>query len=433
MNMFDKIKKVAAENKDLAAWIVTGYRTEATELFYVLDKLETTRAKDVIEYQLTVYVDKDGKRGNATVSVYEYMDEEELKGVIKDALYNAEFALMPMFELTKPSDKPLMESESNLKGADFKKVAEDVAGAVFAANTFEDGYLAATEIFINKKTTTVVNSEGVNLSGVSYDGYIELIPSWNKEDKEFETYHAIKFESLDLAAITEETRKELEYSRDRANAVALDKAGLPEGLNVIIAEEEVAQLFNYMTMDLEYSMEYQKSNMFKIGDCVNGPDPKGTLLNLTKCGYYKGCTNSRAFDVSGNVLTSKELVRDGKVVSKWGSNRFGQYLGIKEPTGGLPVTLVKEGDTSIEEMEKKPYLLCVKFSDMQVNAFTRYIGGEVRLAYYFDGKKVTPVTGFAVSGNLFEACGTMVYSKETTTKPNYHGPKYVLIPGMGIA
>jgi len=54
---------------------------------------------------------------------------------------------------------------------------------------------------------------------------------------------------------------------------------------------------------------------------------------------------------------------------------------------------------SLEEMHAVPYIEPVMFSDFRLDSMTGDFGAEVRLAYYFDGKNVTPVTGGSISGS----------------------------------
>ena len=83
-------------------------------------------------------------------------------------------------------------------------------------------------------------------------------------------------------------------------------------------------------------------------------------------------------------------------------------------------------------MKDEPYIRCVRFSGMQLDPHSGYIGGEVRLAFYYDGEKEIPVTGFSIAGNMHELKGDFVYSKETQTISKFHGPKYLEIKGMNI-
>ena len=51
---------------------------------------------------------------------------------------------------------------------------------------------------------------------------------------------------------------------------------------------------------------------------------------------------------------------------------------------------------------------------------------------YFDGKNITPVTGFSISGNLNEDRSKFKLSDEVETRNTYRGPKYILIENMTI-
>ena len=76
-------------------------------------------------------------------------------------------------------------------------------------------------------------------------------------------------------------------------------------------------------------------------------------------------------------------------------------------------------------MTSEPYLECLYFSSFQMDSFTGYYGGEVRLGIYFDGNKKIPVSGFSISGNIYEDINKMKFSKEKTSIDGYEGPKYL--------
>ena len=125
------------------------------------------------------------------------------------------------------------------------------------------------------------------------------------------------------------------------------------------------------------------------------------------------------------------MIENGVVKSRFGSYQFGYYLNVK-PVGSLPVILANPGNTSFNDMKKKPYLRCVRFSAIQIDRLNGLVGGEVRLGFYFDGEKEIPVTGFTISGNMHEAKNNIILSKEEITYPSYHGPKYIYFPEMKI-
>ena len=110
------------------------------------------------------------------------------------------------------------------------------------------------------------------------------------------------------------------------------------------------------------------------------------------------------------------------------------YLGEENPTGNFTNMKVNCGNTTEEELKKEPYIECLKFSGMQMDSFSGFFGGEVRLGIYFDGQNAYPVTGFSISGNIFEKRGVLTLSKEQISSSiGYEGPKYIFVPQMDIA
>ncbi|MBQ1976586.1 MAG: hypothetical protein II227_04025, partial [Clostridia bacterium] len=60
----------------------------------------------------------------------------------------------------------------------------------------------------------------------------------------------------------------------------------------------------------------------------------------------------------------------------------------------------------------------------QLDIYNDYIGGEVRLAYYFDGEREIPMTGISISGKLSEALANMHLSDTAAVHEGYHGPRW---------
>ena len=114
-----------------------------------------------------------------------------------------------------------------------------------------------------------------------------------------------------------------------------------------------------------------------------------------------------------------------------GSNRFGQYLGEKI-TGVLPCMEVCAGTVSESDIQREPYFECVSMSGLQVDIYNDYIGGEVRLAYYFDGNKKVALTGISISGKLSDALATLKLSNKIVTHNDYRGPHKALLKNIAV-
>ncbi len=87
---------------------------------------------------------------------------------------------------------------------------------------------------------------------------------------------------------------------------------------------------------------------------------------------------------------------------------------------------------SLEAMHAAPYLEPVMFSDFQLDPVTGDFGAEVRLAYYFDGEKMIPVSGGSISGSLGTLRTTMRRSAETAVATLSRCPVAIMLQGAII-
>ena len=71
-------------------------------------------------------------------------------------------------------------------------------------------------------------------------------------------------------------------------------------------------------------------------------------------------------------------------------------------------------------------------SGLQVDFFSDYIGGEIRLAYYCDGEKTVPVTGISITGSLKQVLSSIRLSCKESSFDGYCGPEKAILTGMKI-
>ena len=93
---------------------------------------------------------------------------------------------------------------------------------------------------------------------------------------------------------------------------------------------------------------------------------------------------------------------------------------------------VAPGSLSAEELAQGPYLEVISMSGLQVDFFNDYIGGEVRLAYYHDGKEMKPVTGISISGSVSQVLNEIRFSSEVGIEGGYLGPAKAVLTNMKI-
>ena len=98
----------------------------------------------------------------------------------------------------------------------------------------------------------------------------------------------------------------------------------------------------------------------------------------------------------------------------------------------LTEDILKAGKKSVSSLKKKPYIEITDLSGIQADVFAGYLGGEVRLAIYFDGKEYHPISGFSFSTSITDAIDHMYLSKEKDRIMNYEGPKMIRIENVKI-
>ena len=419
------IYKLLSENNKINDWKVNGEAVESYELFFVHKNLETIRATDTESVSVTVYVDHDGKKGLASFKIFASTSEDEARAKIDAAAAKAAIISNEYYEL--PADEVLDgEIRSNLSDFEPKEIAAKIADAVFSADTLGMGSINALEVFINKFTVTVRNSRGIDKREVKYSAMLEAIPTWN-EGESVELYEAKRFNSFDFNEIKQEIEQKMREVRDRG------RAGAPaSAINcpVLLPAHEISSLFSELAYGLNFSSVYTHSNPFSEGDAIQKA-PVGDKITVTMKGVIEGSTASSLFDSDGTTLIDTCVIKDGKAEAYFGGSRFAQYLG-RTPTGNLACMEVNTGSLCDKELQKSPYFECVSMSGLQVDVYNDYIGGEVRLAYYFDGEKKIPITSISISGKLSDAINNIKLSDTAASFGRYRGPKYALFGGIQL-
>jgi predicted Zn-dependent protease len=424
MNMIN-IENLLSNCNKITDYKITSEKTESYELFFVHKSLETVRSTDTENITVTVYVDHDGKKGSSEFSLYASTTDKEAEKKIATAAENAlhvnnEYYTLPENEVLDG------EIASNFAEYDMPDVGEKIAEAVFAADNFENGSVNALEVFVNKHIITIKNSRNINKRCVKYSAMAEVIPTWN-EGESVELYECKHMSMLDEDDITREIHEKMVEVRERSRAKKPEnKISCP----VMLDAPELSQTIYELVKELGYASVYAHSNYYSLGDKIQ-KEPRGDKLNVTMRGVIEGSVASSLFDSDGVALKDTTVIKDGVAVSYLGSHRFAQYLG-EDATGMLTCIDVDPGTLSEDELKSAPYFRCVSMSGIQLDLFNDYIGGEIRLGYYYDGKESHPISGISISGSLTEALNSMRLSDVVVTQDNYRGPKFALFNGIEI-
>jgi predicted Zn-dependent protease len=421
------IQRLLEQNRELSGWRINETATASYELFFVHRKLETVRATDTVSTSVTVYVDHDGKKGDSVFTVSAAMTEADVKQKIETAVRRAKLVFNEPYELPEGGEESA-ELPSNMKDRNPKELGRQIADAVFAADTVPGGSINACEIFLYRDTARVINSRGIDKTQQKHWVMIEAIPTFTESAESVELYEDHRFTDFDAAKVTAEIARRMAEARDRFTA---KKPKVPMEINVLLRPHEITELLSELADDLNYQSAYMHANLHKIGDDLQ-ENGDGDKLTVTMKAQVPGSEASASFDADGAAFTDTSVIRDGVAAANFGSSRFGQYLGVEKPTGNLPCIRAEAGTLTDADMKKAPYLDCASLSGLQLDLYNDYIGGEIRLAYYFDGEKTVPVTGISMSGKLSAALAALRLSDRMVTEGAYEGPQYLLLKGMTV-
>ena len=420
------IMELLRNHEKVDGFKINIHKKESMELFFVKGKLETVRRTDTCDKEVTVYVNHGEFKGDSQFFVYPSTTEMQLKTLIDEAVEKALLINNENYELPG-AETGEYAVDSNFADYEAAELAATVSKAVFEANKVENASLNSVEVFINKHTESVVNSNGLDKTQIRYDAMVEAIPTYNGESMSVELYEQYNFGNLDVTELETEIAGKMAEVKARFEAVKPEYALSGK---VILDKQELSSLFWHIASDLNYATVYSHSNLWTKGDAIQKA-PQGDVIGITMVGQAEGSIRSSRFDNDGLSLGSVRIVENGKAAAYYGSNRFGQYLG-EAPTGEMRCLIADAGAVSADTFATGNYLEVVSMSGLQVDFYNDYIGGEVRLAYYHDGEKTIPVTGVSISGKLSQVLENIRFSSEVAVHGGYTGPAKAALQDMTI-
>lgn len=425
--MKEKIVKLLKENKDLSSYSIIFSNTVSKEAFFVKDKLDMNRGKEVFHVLLTVYKDfeADGKkyRGSATCKISPQDDEKTIKQKIADSVFAAGFVKNSWYPLPK-NEK--CKVDNKIEHKELLDSLLKMKNSVYAKNETKAN-INSVEFFASSTIVEVLNSEGVDVSFIENKNEAEVITD-SKGTEEVEIYGYESYGKLSEASLKEVVQEQLRNTEERGIA---KKAEHIDAINVILRGSAVPSFFDFYITQTSSSNVYTGQSRAKRGENFQG-EVKGDALNISLEPNLENAVHSSSYDREGNHLKRTVLYENGVVKTYHGGMRYAHYLGI-EATGNIANIEVAKGSLSYnEDMKAKPYVEILMFSDFFMDATTGNFGGEFRLARYFDGKETHIITGGSISGNMFKVQSEMYFSKEIMIKDGYKGPKAVFLPNMEI-
>ena len=423
----------AAQAQNIRVYSITETLSESAEFYFIRRNLDMSRRTKVHTYQVTVFRDFEENgvsyRGRASVMIDDSMGEGQIEDKLAAAYYSASFAKIRWYPLPCGVRSKGTEDSRPELADHWDQMGLELAQAAFEAETEFAGrqtvFLNSLEVFAKKTTTRLVNSEGTDVAYIRSRLNGEVVAQC-PEPQDVETYESFSYEELDEDAVKAKVAQTLSRTLDRSAAVNAAPAGQ---YRLILSDQYVSTVMNYFKERSHASLIYQRYSAYHKGDCVQDSGDRepvrGDLLQMW-------LTATDPYSDEGIMMKDRTLLTDGVLQTIHGGSRFCYYLDT-EPTGDYEKITVGAGRVSFNEMKKTPYLHVVNFSDFQMDALTGNFGGEIRLAYLYDGHQIRCVTGGSVNGSILTAQKYLTLSRETQNQQYFSGPLAVSIEGVTVA
>jgi predicted Zn-dependent protease len=447
-------KANAGSGAKIADWRLVANHVARQEQYFVREKIEQTRVVDEMQYSLTVYVDAESKgekvRGEATVTIQPSFGDAEIEQKVRQAAFAASKSRNPWFALPGPAEAKVELPRSGFDSLKETSRMSHVRDALYMPETeFASAgrqgaptespdkappthpRINALELFISRETKDFQNSKGQRFSSTAWRGYSEFVVEAGSDKGPVELFDDIEFSDPELARLSAATRARLIQVRDRAVAIPLPAM---KEIPVILSGKEAEEVFSWFFGNSTTSMVFAKASAFELGmnvqkaeDGANVEDP----FDMWAEPFLQGLPASSAFDPDGFPLERTQIIEAGILKNLIGPVRHADWLKVPRK-GNFAQFSVSPGTMSAAEMKAEPYLAPVMFSDFRLDGVTGDFGAEMRLAYYFDGKKRIPVTGGSISGSLSQLRSTMRRSAERTTGTRSLCPQALLLRGVSV-
>ncbi|MBH1941046.1 TldD/PmbA family protein [Mobilitalea sibirica] len=431
--MLRRIEQILKDQKEISGYKICEDRIESSELFFVKKNVDMDRAKNVVHYKVTVYVDYEENgskfKGSATTNVDPTMDDNEIRNVIGEAAFASKFVKNPYYPITKAVASYKAMPESKYSKESMSYWMNEITKAVYKNDVYEKGGINSCEIFLNKISTHIINSEGVDAKSVRYEGMVEFIVTWKEEGDEIELYRCLNFSDFDPEVLSGEVKTMIQIAREKAIA-----KNTPALMNspVIFTREAVKDIFGFYYSKSKAESIYNKYSTWEIGEQIQGENIKGDLITMSLDPFLHNSTAAASFDEDGFPLEPVNIIEQGILKKYMANTRYAHYLEV-DTTGTILNMVVNGGSKTLEELKQEPHIEAAAFSDFTVDNLSGDFCGEIRLAWYFDGEKTVPITGGSISGNINELQHELYLSKERMKDNTYEGPKALKFMNVTIA
>lgn len=406
--MLERIKKLLT-GCGITEYLLCEEVLEANECYLFGHQEDMVRKKKLRRCKVTVYHTTNHSRSEAKATLFPDMTEREMTSILHTALENAKSLNNPYYDFPSPCTST---AESTTASTD---AVHQLANAAMSADP--EGQLLYLELFDENVQEHLVSSWGTDVWNCrrSYSG--ELAAGCDAP-RSVEVYQAFSMDQPDEAAMAALVTHAKQLARLRAQTTASTKTGT---YNVIFTDQFVHELLKMYLVRSNAEQICAKRSDYEIGQPVSSG---AALPNF----YLEPST---PYSEEGIPMQRQLLLEDGILRTIHGSTQFCRRLNVP-PCGTFNGLFLECGTRTLLEMQAEPYFMPLLFSDFIMYGSSGDFFGEIRLGYYYDGKKLETVSGGSISGNLGQLESTMEFSKERYQEKDYNGPKALRLAGVQI-
>lgn len=427
-----KVAQALERNSRVHDWQIRKTRTVQSELYLIGESVESERQADTESATVTLYHDRDGRRGSATLTFVPGGTADAAER-IERAVFMAGLAGNPPHQLAGPAPATDVAVRDRVLAEKPVETIRDWSETVRRVAADEPAVrLSAAEFFIYHDEVEFLNSRGATHRYPATRAFIELvlISARPEASVESENYHSIEVRSaadLDLQAVV---RERAALARDMLEVTLPGQWTGP----VVISGEPLLRLFDPFLARANAENIYRNVFPTKLGDNLFGNRPvTGDPLDLTSDATLPYGIASAPADAEGLPGRRVPVLVGGRVENLLATKRFADYLGL-EPTGARANVVVGAGTVPAGELMQGPAFHLVSFADLRANPLTGEFVSEIRLGYAIDADgRARPVKGGAVTGNVFDAFAACRLSRETIKVGRYFGPQAIRFDKLVIA
>ncbi len=409
----------------VSAWEVADVTTKGWEFYFIRHELDQNRVKDVEHINVKVYQETEGGKflGSASCEIPPSATREEAEELIRSLSFRASLVKNKPYTLNPPRKAEKEKTEA----VDVASIARVFLETMRNLPETETEDINSYEIFVSEKKRRLITSTGIDVEESYPDSMIEVVINARKDGHEIELYRSFQSGKCDAEMLRRELARAMKFGKDRLAAKPTPALGKAD---VVLTTGDACEVYAYFADRMNSALVYRGMSDWKPGTPICEAF-RGDRITLSAVKELPNSSGNRNYDAEGAPIRDVIMIRDGIAEKYLGSRMFSAYLGLEEAF--QPTNYVVSGGSGEEtELKRGPYLEIVEFSDFQVDSMTGDLFGEIRLAYWYDGNTVTPVSGGSISGSMLELSEKMEMSEKSTQYDNWLIPAVTRLCGVTV-